>query len=56
MIRDLISKDANIRAKDRMTRTATEILISRDDVETLKFIHEQRGHYSITIYTIKSFH
>ena len=42
MIRNLISKNANIRTQDRMTRTVTEILISRDDVETLKFIHEQR--------------
>ncbi|EFX75097.1 hypothetical protein DAPPUDRAFT_250962 [Daphnia pulex] len=42
MAEDLIAWDANILPEDRMARTVTEILISRDDVETLKFLHIQR--------------
>jgi ankyrin repeat protein len=43
MIKDLISKNAIIRNRDRMGRTVVEILISRDDVDTIQFIHFQRG-------------
>ncbi|EFX61028.1 hypothetical protein DAPPUDRAFT_340766 [Daphnia pulex] len=44
MVEDLIALNANIMPEDRMARTVTEILISRDDVETLKFLHIQRGN------------
>ncbi|EFX62301.1 hypothetical protein DAPPUDRAFT_337140, partial [Daphnia pulex] len=44
MVDDLIARDASILPEDRMARTVTEILISRDDVETLKLLHIQRGN------------
>jgi hypothetical protein len=44
MIRDLISHDANIRTQDRMWRTVTEIIISRDDVENLQILHLHYDH------------
>jgi ankyrin repeat protein len=43
MFKDLIAKNANMRIQDRMSRTILEILISRDDVEAIQFIHLQRG-------------
>jgi len=48
IIRDLIAREASILPEDRMARTVTEILISRDDVETLKFVHMQKGNLIAT--------
>ena len=42
MIKDLITQEASLLPEDRMASTAKEILISRDDVEMLRFIHEER--------------
>jgi ankyrin repeat protein len=43
MFKDLIAKNANMRIQDRMSRTILEILISKDDVEAIRFIHLQLG-------------
>jgi len=42
MIKDLITQGASLLPEDRMARTTIEILISRDDVEMIRFIHEDR--------------
>jgi ankyrin repeat protein len=42
MIKDLITQGASLLPEDRMARTAIEILISRDDIELIRFIHEDR--------------
>jgi hypothetical protein len=42
MIKDLITQGASLLPEDRMARTAIEILISRDDVGMIRFIHEDR--------------
>jgi len=39
MIEDLIYKGATIYSGDRLARTITEILISRDDVNSIRFVH-----------------
>jgi hypothetical protein len=44
MAEDLIARNANIMSEDRVARRVTEIVISRDDVDTLKFLHIQRGN------------
>ena len=42
MIKDLVTQGASLLPEDRMARTALEILISRDDVENVMFIHNDR--------------
>jgi hypothetical protein len=42
MIKDLITQGASLLPEDRMARTALEILISRDNVENVMFIHNDR--------------
>ncbi len=44
MIEDLIYGGANIYREDRLARTVIEILISRDDVNSIRFIHIYRNN------------
>jgi ankyrin repeat protein len=44
MIEDLIYEGATIHSRDRLARTITEILISRDDVESIRFVHIYRNN------------
>ena len=44
MIEDLIYEGATIYNRDRLATTITEIVISRDDVDSIRFIHIYRNN------------